>query len=622
VAEGTPEALKAQVGSPHLDIALEPGIDPAAARDVLARFGALRPAPEGSVSVAVQGGAADIAPVVRALDEAGITVGLHRPRAAHARRRVRGEDRPPAGGRRRVRRAARRGGRRVIRPTIALARRRCATPCAAPVPRAARPLPHALPGRERRRPDPDDRAAGLPEVDGFLDFQLAAAMTQSLLLGGVATGIATALEIEGGFFDRLVSSPVPRLALVLGRLVAAAIISAAQIVYFLVVGLVFGASIAGGIPGALVVLLIGVVAGVGFGAIGQAIALRARSASTVQGIFPLVFVILFVSSAFFPMDLLESPLDAVARYNPLSYVATACGGRSSRASRRPRARGPGRRRGHRRRGHGDLRPRPAREARRGVSLGMRANLAVVRALVRRALNEISRVPGAAIPGVLAPTIFMLGITSVFGQADRLPGFDADFRAFVVPLGLPAGGRVHRRGHGGQPRPRHRGRLVRPAAALPRAAGRDPGRRRRLRRPAVPAALVVPVRGGPRDRRGLPGGERHRHRVRARHGPGLRDGVLERHHRAALPHAAGGAAHAGRVVHRGAVHHVLRAEGAARGLARGRRDHQSRDPRPRGRPPGLRRRRDVGGHVAGVPGDRRAPRRARRARRRSMRRYGI
>jgi ABC-2 type transport system ATP-binding protein len=75
VAEGTPEALKAQVGSPHLDIALEPGIDHAAARDVLARFGALRPAPEGSVSVAVQGGAADIAPVVRALDEAGIMVG-------------------------------------------------------------------------------------------------------------------------------------------------------------------------------------------------------------------------------------------------------------------------------------------------------------------------------------------------------------------------------------------------------------------------------------------------------------------------------------------------------------------------------------------------------------------
>ncbi len=76
VAEGTPEALKAQVGSPHLDIALEPGSDPAAARAVLARFGALRPGPAANtVSVDVQGGAADIAPVVRALDDAGIMVG-------------------------------------------------------------------------------------------------------------------------------------------------------------------------------------------------------------------------------------------------------------------------------------------------------------------------------------------------------------------------------------------------------------------------------------------------------------------------------------------------------------------------------------------------------------------
>jgi ABC-2 type transport system permease protein len=51
------------------------------------------------------------------------------------------------------------------------------------------------------------------------------------------------------------------------------------------------------------------------------LALRARSASTVQGIFPLVFVILFLSSAFFPQALLVSPVDAIAKYNPLSYIA-------------------------------------------------------------------------------------------------------------------------------------------------------------------------------------------------------------------------------------------------------------------------------------------------------------
>jgi ABC-type multidrug transport system permease subunit len=67
------------------------------------------------------------------------------------------------------------------------------------------------------------------------------------------------------------------------------------------------------------------------------------------------------------------------------------------------------------------------------------NLRVVLALSRRALNEILRVPGASIPGVLAPTIFMIGISGVFGEAARLPGFEAtDFRTFIVPVGMLQG----------------------------------------------------------------------------------------------------------------------------------------------------------------------------------------
>ena len=162
---------------------------------------------------------------------------------------------------------------------------------------------------------------GFPEVEGFLDFQLAAAITQSLLLGGVASGIAVALDIEGGFFDRLVASPIPRIAIVLGRVLAAAAIAVLQIAYFIVLGLAFGAEIQGGVLGVLLVFAIGIVAGTGFGAIGVMLALRARNASTVQGIFPLVFVVLFISSAFFPEDLLSSPADVIATYNPLSYIA-------------------------------------------------------------------------------------------------------------------------------------------------------------------------------------------------------------------------------------------------------------------------------------------------------------
>ena len=66
-------------------------------------------------------------------------------------------------------------------------------------------------------------------------------------------------------------------------------------------------------------------------------------------------------------------------------------------------------------------------------------LGIVRALSRRALNEILRVPGGAVPGVLAPAIFMIGLSAVFGRAASLPGFEADdFRTFIVPVGLLQG----------------------------------------------------------------------------------------------------------------------------------------------------------------------------------------
>ena len=57
-------------------------------------------------------------------------------------------------------------------------------------------------------------------------------------------------------------------------------------------------------------------------------------------------------------------------------------------------------------------------------------------LMRRSLNEILRVPGAAIPGILAPSIFMLGLTSVFGGLTNLPHFGTDdYLAFILPVSL-------------------------------------------------------------------------------------------------------------------------------------------------------------------------------------------
>ena len=72
-------------------------------------------------------------------------------------------------------------------------------------------------------------------------------------------------------------------------------------------------------------------------------------------------------------------------------------------------------------------------------MSARQSLEAIRALMRRALNEITRVPGAAIPGVLAPTIFFIGLTSVFGSLTLLPGFDTQsYQSFLIPVSLMQG----------------------------------------------------------------------------------------------------------------------------------------------------------------------------------------
>jgi ABC-2 type transport system permease protein len=167
------------------------------------------------------------------------------------------------------------------------------------------------------------RAVDLPQfppVNGFLDFMLAGAMIQSTLLAGNSGGIALAVDIEMGFTDRLLAAPISRFAIVLGRLAGTAALSALAAIWFIAIGLIFGAQIEEGVPGVLLMILFVVLSGVAFGGIGAAVALRTGRASVVQGLFPLVFVILFLSSAFFPDNLLLEPAATIAEYNPLSFI--------------------------------------------------------------------------------------------------------------------------------------------------------------------------------------------------------------------------------------------------------------------------------------------------------------
>ena len=92
---------------------------------------------------------------------------------------------------------------------------------------------------------------GFPHVPNFLSFMLAGAIVQSVMMTGNSGAIAFAIDMEMGFTDRLYAAPISRFSVVLGRLIATATLGAIIAVYFIVLGLIFGASIHEGVPAAI-----------------------------------------------------------------------------------------------------------------------------------------------------------------------------------------------------------------------------------------------------------------------------------------------------------------------------------------------------------------------------------
>lgn len=164
---------------------------------------------------------------------------------------------------------------------------------------------------------------GFPEVDSFLDFMLAGAILQGCAFGANSGGTELAVDIESGFLDRLISSPVSRISVFVARLAGAMVFGACEAFVLTVIFLIFGASIAGGVLSFVSLLLIGACLSLAIGSLGVALALRTGSQEVVQSTFPVIFVMLFVSSAFFPTNLMSGLYQTLAESNPFTWIIDA-----------------------------------------------------------------------------------------------------------------------------------------------------------------------------------------------------------------------------------------------------------------------------------------------------------
>lgn len=169
-------------------------------------------------------------------------------------------------------------------------------------------------------------ATGLPgfPTDSYLTFVLAVPFIQGALFSVMNSGTDLARDIETGFLNRLALTPLHGAALLSGLLAGSFVLGLVQAVTYLTVGLIAGAELAAGPAGALVIVALSVSITVAFGTIGLFAALRFGSGEAVQGLFPVFFVFLFLSSMALPLELLTTDwFHAIASANPVSYLLQA-----------------------------------------------------------------------------------------------------------------------------------------------------------------------------------------------------------------------------------------------------------------------------------------------------------
>jgi ABC-2 type transport system permease protein len=168
--------------------------------------------------------------------------------------------------------------------------------------------------------DAATRIPGFP-THSYLAFALAVPFIQGGLFAVMNGGTDLARDIETGFLDRLALTPLSGLGLVAGQLAGVLALGGVSAILYTVVGLAAGANLQAGVAGFLVLLALSLAIALAFGAIGMFAALRLGNGEAVQGMFPVLFVFLFLSSMSLPRNLIETDwFRTVATYNPVSYL--------------------------------------------------------------------------------------------------------------------------------------------------------------------------------------------------------------------------------------------------------------------------------------------------------------
>jgi ABC-2 type transport system permease protein len=161
-------------------------------------------------------------------------------------------------------------------------------------------------------------STGFLHGQGYGAFQLPNSLLLAASFGSAALFLVE--EIEGGYFDKLRATPIPRSSIVMGRLIAEAAKGLAIAGALVAISLPFGVSIKSGPLGFVLLVALAALWSVAFSGFMQLVALKTRSAAATNSASLIFFPLLFLTPNFVPRDMLTRPMEIAATLNPVTYV--------------------------------------------------------------------------------------------------------------------------------------------------------------------------------------------------------------------------------------------------------------------------------------------------------------
>jgi ABC-2 type transport system permease protein len=172
--------------------------------------------------------------------------------------------------------------------------------------------------------------AGAFGVSSYFAYFMPAVILQTILFGAGQSGAGMLTDMNGGFLDKLLTTPIGRTTILLGRVLAD--LTRLLVQGLIVVALAWGfgqinaessVTYANGLAGVVGALFVAMLFGLGLAALNVFIALLTKSAESTMLVSTfLTLPLLFTSSAQLPLQLLPDWLQTVARFNPVTYAVS------------------------------------------------------------------------------------------------------------------------------------------------------------------------------------------------------------------------------------------------------------------------------------------------------------